>query len=46
MFEIGFLKDAIKRVKYYKDLGDKTFSQVSEDDMFYQPSSESIVLPL
>ncbi len=41
MFETEFLKDAIKRVKYYKDLGDKTFEQISEEDIFYQPSSES-----
>ncbi len=40
-FEAGFLKDSIKRFKYYKELGDKTFEQLSEADFFYQPSSES-----
>jgi hypothetical protein len=37
----GFLPDSIKRFKYYKDLGDKTFAQLDEDGFFYQPSSES-----
>lgn len=37
----GFLKDSIKRFKYYKELGDKTFDQLGEDDFFFQPSSES-----
>jgi len=40
-FEEGFLKDAIKRFRYYKELGDKTFSQLKEEDLFYQPSTES-----
>jgi len=40
-FEQGFLKDAIKRFKYYKELGDKTFEQLEEADFFYQPSTES-----
>ena len=40
-FEQGFLKDAIKRFKYYKELGDKTFEQITDDALFYQPSSES-----
>jgi hypothetical protein len=37
----GFLKDAIKRFKAYKKLGDKTFEQLDEKDFFFQPSSES-----
>lgn len=37
----GFLKDSIKRFKYYKELGDNTFTQLSEDDFFYQPNPES-----
>ena len=37
-FEQGFLKDAIKRFKYYKELGDKTFEQITDDALFYQPS--------
>lgn len=40
-FEAGFLKDAIKRFTYYKELGDKTFEQLTEADLFYQPSGES-----
>lgn len=40
-FEAGFLKDAIKRFRYYKELGDKTFDQLTETDMFHQPSGES-----
>lgn len=40
-FEAGFLKDAIKRFRYYKELGDKTFEQLTEADMFIQPSGES-----
>ncbi|MES2332233.1 MAG: DUF1572 family protein [Bacteroidota bacterium] len=41
LFEEGFLKDSIKRFKYYKELGDKTFEQIDEAAMFYQPSTES-----
>ena len=40
-FEQGFLKDSIKRFKYYKELGDKTFEQIDEAAVFYQPSTES-----
>lgn len=40
-FENGFLKDAIKRFRYYKELGDKTFAQVEGDDLFRQPDAES-----
>ena len=39
--EQGFLKDAIKRFRYYKELGDKTFEQLEEADFLYQPSTES-----
>ncbi|MBI2282289.1 MAG: DUF1572 family protein [Bacteroidetes bacterium] len=39
--EAGFLKDAIRRFRYYKELGDKTFDQLTEADMFLQPSGES-----
>jgi hypothetical protein len=41
LLEEGFLKDAIKRFRYYKELGDKTFAQLEETGMFYQPSTES-----
>ncbi len=37
----GFLKDCIKRFQYYKELGDKTLDQVSEDELHWMPSSES-----
>jgi hypothetical protein len=37
----GFLKDSIKRFKYYKELGDKTFEQIDEAAIFYQPTTES-----
>lgn len=40
-FETGFLKDAIKRFSYYKELGDNTFAQLEEKDFFYQPTGES-----
>lgn len=40
-FEAGFLKDAIKRLKYYKELGDKTFEQLEEADLFFRPNEES-----
>ena len=41
LFEEGFLKDTIKRFSYYKELGDKTFEQIDEAAIFYQPSTES-----
>lgn len=40
-FESGFLKDAIKRFHYYKELGDKTFGQLDGVDLFRQPDPES-----
>ncbi len=36
-----FLKSAIKRLEYYKDLGDKTFEQMTEDDFNFFPAEES-----
>lgn len=36
-----FLTSVIKRLASYKELGDKTFAQLSEDDFFYQPNEES-----
>jgi hypothetical protein len=38
---MNFLKDAIKRFKYYKDLGDKTFAQLNDADVLFQPSPDS-----
>ncbi|MBC7872909.1 MAG: DUF1572 family protein [Ferruginibacter sp.] len=36
-----FLATAISRLKYYKDLGDKTFEQLNDWDFHYQPNEES-----
>jgi len=36
-----FLQTAIKRLSYYKDLGDKTFAQLQEADFYYQPNEAS-----
>jgi hypothetical protein len=36
-----YLSTVIKRVKYYKDLGEKTFAQLDDKDFHWQPSSES-----
>ena len=36
-----YLNTAIKRLKYYKDLGEKTFEQLEEKDLHYLPTSES-----
>ncbi len=36
-----FLHSAIKRLNYYKDLGDKTFTQLTDDDFHYQPNEAS-----
>jgi hypothetical protein len=37
-----YLQTVIRRVKYYKDLGDKTFQQLASDmDFHYQPNEES-----
>lgn len=36
-----YLSTVIKRFKYYKDLGEKTFEQLDEKDFHYLPTSES-----
>ena len=36
-----FLESAIRRLKYYKDLGDKTFEQLLDQDFHFQPNPES-----
>jgi len=36
-----FLQSAIKRVRYYKELGDKTIEQVSGAEMHFQPNPAS-----
>ncbi len=35
-----YLKSVIKRFKFYKDLGDKTFEQLHEDDFDFVPAEE------
>ena len=37
----SFLQSAIKRLSYYKELGDKTFEQLDENDFHFQPNAES-----
>ena len=43
MSKIGkeFLQTALRRLKYYKDLGDKTFEQFSDADFHSQFIAES-----
>ena len=36
-----FLITAIRRLKYYKDLGDKTFEQLNDADFHYRPDETS-----
>jgi hypothetical protein len=36
----GLLSDMIKRFKMYKELGDKTFTQLSDEDVVYQPNEQ------
>jgi hypothetical protein len=36
-----YLNTVIKRLKYYKDLGEKTFDQLEEKDFHFIPSAES-----
>ena len=40
-FSTDYLDSAIRRFKYYKDLGDKTFEQLNDWDFHYQPNEES-----
>jgi len=35
------IESAIKRFEYYKELGEKTFSQLNEDDLFWTYNEES-----
>jgi len=37
----SFLESAIKRLSYYKELGDKTFEQLDEKDLHFIPNAES-----
>src|SRR5215212_5571481 len=36
-----FLSSAIKRLLYYKELGDNTFAQLTDNDFHFTPSEES-----
>lgn len=36
-----YLTTVIKRLKYYKELGEKTFEQLNDKDLHYLPTSES-----
>lgn len=36
-----FLQTAIKRLKYYKDIADKTFIQLNTEQLYFQPNAES-----
>jgi hypothetical protein len=36
-----YLTTVIRRLKYYKDLGEKTFEQLEENDFHFLPTSES-----
>jgi len=36
-----YLVTVIRRVKYYKDLGDKAFEQLDEKDLHFRPNDES-----
>ncbi|HRX94966.1 MAG TPA: DUF1572 family protein [Chitinophagaceae bacterium] len=36
-----YLDTVIKRLQYYKSLGDKTFAQMEEVDFYYQPNEAS-----
>lgn len=38
---VEFLKSAVKRLSYYKELGDKTFAQLTDNDLHYQPNEAS-----
>ena len=39
--EKDFLSTAIRRLKYYKELSEKTFDQLEDKDLHFQASSES-----
>lgn len=39
--ENSFLQSAIRQFRYYKDLGDKTMQQLSDEQLLYKPSAES-----
>ena len=36
-----YLTTVIRRVRYYKELGDRTFEQLQDDGFHYRPNNES-----
>ena len=36
-----YINSLIKQFKYYKELGDKTIEQISEENLFWKPNEES-----
>ena len=40
-FQSNFLETAIKQFEYYKLLGDKTFAQLNNEQLFWQYNEES-----
>ena len=36
-----YLKTTVRRLRYYKDLGDKSFAQLSDDELHYRPDPEA-----
>src|SRR5215211_6134171 len=41
MIEKEFIASAVKRLRYYKGLAEKTFEQLQEKDLHYQPNEAS-----
>ena len=41
MSESTYIDSAIKEFSYYKQLGEKTFAQLSDDQLFYQVNNDS-----
>ena len=39
--EAAFLESSIKKFRFQKNLGDKTFAQLEDKDFFFKPSAES-----
>jgi len=37
----SYLKSAQKQFQYYKNLGEKTFAQLNEEELFWQPAPEA-----
>ena len=38
---MSYLESIKKQFEYYKSLGDKTFTQLSDEQLFWQPNEES-----